>query len=83
MIYLKRNVVTVEILYYMPDYNDIVQEFIWQTDDIVPEIPRVHKFLNFWKHNIEAVIKEVQVGYSDKHNGYRTVEMMEEIKRWH
>ena len=40
MIYLKRNVVTLEIVYYMPDYNDILQEFIWQTDDIVPEIPK-------------------------------------------
>ena len=83
MIYLKRNVVTVEILYYMPDYNDIVQEFIWQTDDIIPEIPRVHRFLNFWKDHIEAVIKEVQVGYSDNHRAYRTVEFIEEIKKWH
>jgi len=50
----------------MPDYTDIVQQFIWQTKDITPELPRVHKFLNYWHHNIDAVIKDVQVAYSEK-----------------
>ena len=59
MVWIKKNVVTVDILYYMPDFNDIVQEFIWQTPDITPELPRVHKFLNHWHKNIDAVIKEV------------------------
>ena len=57
--------VTVQIYYWMPDYQDILQEFIWQTKDIVPEIPRVHKFLNFWHAGIEAVINEVNVVHSD------------------
>ena len=83
MVWIKKNVVTVDILYYMPDFNDIVQEFIWQTPDITPELPRVHKFLNHWHKNIDAVIKEVQVSYSDHHQGYRSAEIVREINVWH
>tara|TARA_R100001126_G_scaffold81052_1_gene49480 strand:+ start:1907 stop:2158 length:252 start_codon:yes stop_codon:yes gene_type:complete len=83
MVWIKKNIVTVDVLYYMPDFNDIVQEFIWQTPDITPELPRVHKFLNHWHKNIDAVIKEVQVSYSDHHQGYRAAEIVREINVWH
>ena len=33
----------------------------WQTKDVKPEYPRVHKFLNFWHDNIDAVISEVML----------------------
>ena len=58
--------VTVQIYYWMPDYQDILQEFIWQTKDIVPEYPRVHNFLNFWHKEIDAVISEVYVAHANK-----------------
>ena len=45
----------------MPDYQHILQEFIWQTYDVKPEYPRVHKFLNYWHDNIEAVIEEIKI----------------------
>ena len=45
----------------MPDYTHILQEFTWQTADIRPEYPRVHRFLNYWHDNIEAVISEVNI----------------------
>ena len=62
MILLKRKIlVTLNILYWMPDYRDILQEFTWQTDDIKPQYPRVHRFLNYWHDNIEAVISEVNI----------------------
>ena len=53
--------VLVNVRYWMPDYNNILQEFIWGTEDIVPEYPRVHKFLNYWHHEIDAVISQVYV----------------------
>ena len=56
-----RSIVIVEVNYFRPDYRSLLQQFIWQTDDIIPEIPRVHKFLNYWKDNIDAVIQEVLV----------------------
>ena len=61
MIRIRNTIVTLNVLYWMPDYTHILQEFIWQTADIRPEYPRVHRFLNYWHDNIEAVISEVNI----------------------
>jgi len=52
---------TAEVLYYMPDHPALLQRFLWQTLDISPEYPRVHKFLDHWRAEIEAVIHSVRV----------------------
>tara|TARA_Y100000593_G_C4237504_1_gene300383 strand:+ start:236 stop:439 length:204 start_codon:yes stop_codon:yes gene_type:complete len=67
----------------MPDYADIIQQFIWQTNDITPELPRVHKFLKYWQYNIDAVIKEVRVAYTDNQNGFKRAKIIEELNTWH
>ena len=64
MIIKRKSIVTLNILYWMPDDTNILQEFTWQTNDINPDYPRVHKFLNFWHDNIEAVISEVRLADS-------------------
>jgi len=61
MILIKNTIVTLNVLYWMPDYEHILQQFIWQTLDVKPEYPRVHRFLNYWHDNIEAVISEVNI----------------------
>ena len=61
MILIRNTIVTINVLYWMPDYTHILQEFIWQTSDMRPEYPRVHRFLNYWHENIEAVISEVNI----------------------
>ena len=66
MIILKKRVL-LNLVYYMPDHKNLVQEFIWQTKDIVPDLPRIHKFLKFWKNNIDAPIQEVKVSYSNNY----------------
>ena len=35
MIIRRKSLVTVDILYWMPDYDNILQEFVWQTKDVV------------------------------------------------
>ena len=55
------SLVTVNVLYYMPDAKSIVNEFIWQTMDIQPRYPRVERFLDYWRKEIDAIIKEVLV----------------------
>jgi len=55
---------TAEILYYMPDHPDLLQSFLWQTYDLAPKFPRVHKFLIFWKDEIEAAIHSVRLASS-------------------
>ena len=74
MIVLKEDII-VNVLYWMPDYNNILQQFIWQTEDVVPEYPRVHKFLNYWQENIEAVISEVQIANCQTRS-YRSVDWL-------
>lgn len=59
------SIVTVTIIYFLPDYSGLVSEFIWQTLDEKPRYPRVHRFLDFWHHEIDAVIKEVTICDSD------------------
>lgn len=64
----KRSLITLDIFYYIPDYPMLVNEFIWQTEDVVPGIPRVQQFLKFWKENNLAVINQILISHSDKSN---------------
>ena len=34
---------------------------MWQTMDVKPKYPRVNKYLNYWKNNIEAVIADIEI----------------------
>jgi uncharacterized protein Usg len=74
----KNDLITIDILYYIPHYS-LVQEFIWQTEDILPEIPKVHKFLNYWKDNIDAIIKEVLIS-TEKNKYIRNINFIEMYK---
>ena len=52
---------TAEVLYYMPDHPALLQRFLWQTLDLSPEYPRIHRFLDYWRREIHAVIHSVEV----------------------
>ena len=52
---------TAEVLYYLPDHPSLLQSFMWQTLDLAPTYPRIHRFLNFWRREIDAVIHSVQL----------------------
>jgi uncharacterized protein Usg len=52
---------TAEVLYYMPDHPKLLQSFMWQTLDIAPDYPRVHRFLDYWRREICAVIHSVRL----------------------
>ena len=45
----------------MPDHPSLLQSFIWQTLDLAPRYPRIHRFLDFWRRDIEAVIHSVRL----------------------
>jgi uncharacterized protein Usg len=67
MIILDRKViVTLDVFYYIPSHTHLINEFVWQTEDVYPKFYRAHKFLNYWKSNIDAVIKEVIVVYNHR-----------------
>lgn len=70
----QKKLVLVGVRYYIPDYTSILNEFYWQTEDFVPDIPRVHQFLDFWKNNIDATIKEVVVSEASVRTDYKTAQ---------
>ncbi len=52
---------TTEVLYYLPDHPRLLQTFLWQTQDHAPDFPRVQRFLDHWRREIEAVIHSVRI----------------------
>ncbi len=59
---LDNELTTIRIFYYIPK-RLIIQEFLWQYTDLAPELRRTHKFLWFWKNNIIATIKEIELAH--------------------
>ena len=45
---------SVQVVYYIPDYLNLINEFIWQTRDQQPDYPRINQFLDYWDKNIDA-----------------------------
>jgi uncharacterized protein Usg len=54
-----------EILYHMPDHPGLLQSFIWQSLDIAPRYPVLHKFIDFWQSSIEGRLHSVRVASRD------------------
>ncbi|MGK9165653.1 usg protein [Inquilinus limosus] len=52
---------TAEILYHMPDHPGLLQSFVWQKLDLAPRFPELHRFLDFWIHNIDGKLHSVRV----------------------
>lgn len=59
----KTSLVTAHIVYRMPDHRSLLQEFIWQNYDALPDFPALMKFLCFWRAEIEGPLVAVRVGH--------------------
>ena len=64
----RKTLVTLNIFYWMPDYENILQQFVWQTMDVKPKYPRIYRFLDYWHNNIDAVMNEVVIWDSEGGN---------------
>jgi uncharacterized protein Usg len=80
-VFHRTQIVTVNVIYYRLDYTHLLQEFVWSTEDQIPELYRVHKFLWHWKHNIPAVIKEILLGVNDR--PYQSYQSVDDILKLH
>ena len=58
--------VTVHIIYHLPDHPRILQEFIWQEYDLPPQYWRINKFIKYWREHIEGKIKDVIILSGDQ-----------------
>lgn len=56
---------TARILYRMPDVPRLLQTYIWQDYDLVPDYPRLRRFLDFWARELDGPLHSVHVGCAD------------------
>ncbi len=54
---------TAEILYRMPDHQDILQTYIWQDYDREPEFPALNRFLEFWQRELDGPLFSVRIAH--------------------
>jgi len=52
---------TAEILYHRPDHPVLLQSYIWQEYDLVPQFPVLNKFLRFWESELDGKLHSVWV----------------------
>lgn len=55
---------TVNILYRMPDHPGLLQTFLWQEYDVFPEFPVLHRFLEFWRKEIEGALHSITIAHA-------------------
>lgn len=55
---------TAEILYRMPDAQDLLQTYIWQDYDLAPRFPNLRKFLDFWTRELDGPIHSVRLAHA-------------------
>lgn len=52
---------TAEILYHMPDHPGLLQTYVWQNMDLVPDYPELRRFLDFWQANLDGKLHSIRV----------------------
>ena len=57
---------SVKIIYSLPDYKNVLNEFWWQTMDIPPKYPKVKTFVDYWNDYIEGIIKSLEIGHQEE-----------------
>ena len=51
---------TAHILYRLPDFQSVLQSYVWQEYDIAPDFPVMKKFLAFWEKNLDGPLHSVR-----------------------
>jgi uncharacterized protein Usg len=52
---------TAFITYRRPDHLWLLQDYIWQEYDALPDYPKLHGFLKFWQATLEGPLVSVRV----------------------
>ena len=51
---------TAELFYRIPDYQNVLNSFIWQEYDLAPDHPRLFAFIAFWQDKIDGPLHSVR-----------------------
>ena len=54
---------TAHILYRLPDFESLLQTYVWQDYDLAPDFPQMHKFLDFWKEKLDGPLHSVRYAH--------------------
>ncbi len=54
---------TAEILYQIPEFPDLLQSYLWQSLDRIPDFPKLNDFLSAWEKDLEGKLHSVRIGY--------------------
>lgn len=57
----QRVLTTAEILYYFPDYPDLLQQYLWQDYDHAPQFPSLKKFIAYWEENLDGKLHSIRI----------------------
>lgn len=50
---------TAQLFYRMPDYQHVLNVFVWQEYDLAPDHPKLFEFIEFWQSEIEGPLQSV------------------------
>lgn len=51
---------TAHILYRLPDFQSLLQTYVWQDYDLAPDFPEMRKFLDFWEDTLDGRLHSVR-----------------------
>ncbi len=54
---------TAKIFYGRLDHPSILQLYLWQEYDLAPRFPKLLRFLDFWKRELVAPVRSVEVAH--------------------
>jgi len=57
---------SVKVIYSLPDYKNVLNEFWWQTMGVPPKYPKVKTFVDYWNDYIEGIIKSLEIGHQEE-----------------
>jgi len=50
---------TAQMYYRMPDFQNVLNTFLWQGYDLAPDYPKLFKFIEFWQAEIDGPLHSV------------------------
>ncbi|MEL7344251.1 MAG: usg protein [Pseudomonadota bacterium] len=51
---------TAEMVYRMPDYQHVLNIYVWQDYDLAPDHPKLFEFIEFWQETLEGPLQSVR-----------------------
>ena len=51
---------TAEFFYRMPDFQNVLNTYVWQEYDTAPDHPKLFKFIEFWQDTLDGPLHSVR-----------------------